>query len=198
MPKSKFQNADIGDLPEKYQKLMEDKNKNGTPDFLEGKNGINVKNLPEKYQKVFEDKNKNGKPDFFEDNLINILKKIYNLFTQKDPHLYGYKKVNPSSFQIILLVLGLIVMATLGMQFLPFLIILVIFYLNKNKSGSQKANQTTQASATNTHSFTKQNLKPEIPASPTDNLNNSFSNGFRVVLLIGLIIYCFYLARTYL
>lgn len=165
------------------------------------KNIKDIKDLPEKYQKILEDKNKNGKPDFFEDTPINIVKKLINLLTQKDPHLYGYQKFNPSTFQIVFFIIAAIAIGVFAIQFFPILIIFgVSYFLNKDnkkkqkKSLSRKLIQTVQ---NKNHHPQSQTQIPKIPQSG-NNFQNSTSDAIRIVLFLGLIGYCVYLALPYL
>lgn len=173
------------------------------------KNEINFKNLPEKYQNILKDKNKNGKPDFFEDTPINIIKKLINLFTQKDPHLYGYKKVNPSGVIILLFIIIAIAISLFAAKLMPFVIFFGIAYFSNNKKDKANSkNKTAKVKIDPTEkSFiqTQNNQKPPSnfsnqPSSfnPTNNIQDSFSNGIRVILFIGLIAYCLYLVWPYL
>lgn len=170
------------------------------------KNEINFKNLPEKYQQVFEDKNKNGKPDFFENSTLEIIKKFYNLFTQKDPQIYGYKKINPSTLQIVLFILIVMAIAVFAVQLLPIIIFFgVAYFTNKKKSVSifsEKSKTEKPKNKINIQTKIKQHqAKYKIPTPETNLTNNfqdSFSNGIRIALLIGVIAYCFYLTWPYL
>lgn len=162
----------------------------------------NKEKLAKQHQKILtEDKNKNGKPDFFEDTPLNIIKKLIRLAQKKDPNIAGNPNDAPSIFTIIAFVflLGIILVAVAFYAF-PLLFFAIPFILNKkNKKDSSSKKVAEKDIVLSQKSPSFQNTIPPSPLkSNSNNIQNNFSEAFRIILFIGAIVYLIYYFWPYI
>ncbi len=156
-------------------------------------------------QTNFSNQNTNNKPDFFTDSTQQFLRKSYNLIMKNNPRGNSGKKEFSTS-QIVIIIWGIALIVFFAEAFLPIIAFFLFFYFlnqkaeKKLKETNNNKPETISSLSSQSNFQTSQTLygSKVKTFNPTDNIQDSFANWIRVVLLIGLIGYCIYFAWAHL